>query len=544
MVQNKVIHLAQPNTLYKFLSKKERQEIVSLKVTGVLGYNDFNDVLDEMCDVYGEYDEHDNFIIDYKETPALRHLDLGEAIYVDGDTLPEFGYRAQLESLILPNGITSTVYRGDVESGFSESENLKTLVLPNGLKEIGGFNSCENLSDLVLPEGLTTINIYAFSGCRSITSIHIPSTVKELHGSSFSGCSISKYEVDEENPYYIAIDGVIYSKDLNTLIAFPSDYPEKQFVVPSTTKVIDDSAFMDSHVNTVILPNSLTEIRKHAFAFSSIRRLTIPNSVTSIGELTFRHCYQLEQLVLSNSLLTIPEQMVTSCSKLKTLEIPPSVKYLHYSAFAWCDLEHLILNNGLEEITDDGVMLMRRSTLQEISLPKTLKKVPGGAFNYSPFIKAFNIDPKNPFFTIIDGALCSKDGKILYSVPDFDRESFVVPEGIEVIEERVFAFMPKLKNIILPNSLRKIKSRAFQNTNSLKEIRIPSKVTNIHIDALWSDSLKAIIMESYLPPTITGPIRDYEWRYKDVSLIVPPNTLDSYKKAKGWDAFDIQSPSA
>jgi hypothetical protein len=539
---SRIINLEKPNTLSQFLSEKEQEEIVSLKITGYIGYKDFDDVLDSMCDTCGEYDEDDNFIPDYELTAAIRHLDLGGATYVDGDDLPYFGFHAPLETFILPKGVKSTLENGEYDTGLQDSETLTMIVLPDGLKIVGGFNSCENLTDLVLPESLEEIESYAFCGCKSIKSIRIPAKVRRFDGSCFADCMIEAYEVDKNNPFYVSVDGVVYSKDMHTLVAFPSAYPQKQFVVPETTKAIGDSAFMFSNVENIILPSGLVKIEDNAFESSSIRNIAIPNSVISIGKLAFRFCTKLECLNLSESLSTIPEQLISSCLSLKTLEIPSSVRILHYSAFAWCEnLEHLILNDGLEEIADDGVMMINGGQLKEIHLPKTLKKIPGGAFNYSPFIKAFSLNPENPYFSIIDDALCSKDRKVLYSVPNFDRDSFVVPEGIEVISERVFAFMPNLKSVILPSSLRSIESRAFQNVESLKELRIPSGVIEVDIDALWADSLKTIIMDGSLPPHMTGYVRDDEWRYRDVNLIVPKGSENAYQSSIGWKSFHIKS---
>lgn len=99
MEKRKVIHLEEANTLSNFLTKEERENIVSLKITGYIGQKDFEDVLDEMCDASGEYD---SFIPDYELTPALRHLDLGEATYADGEGMPYFGFHAQLENLYSP----------------------------------------------------------------------------------------------------------------------------------------------------------------------------------------------------------------------------------------------------------------------------------------------------------------------------------------------------------------------------------------------------------------------------------------------------------
>ena len=112
---SKTIHLKKANTLTSFLSEKERQEVVSLKITGFIGCKDFEDVLDEMCDVWSEYDEEGNYIPNYKNSAAIRILDLGEATYVDGENLPFFGFRSQLETFILPHGVKSTL-DGDEEA--------------------------------------------------------------------------------------------------------------------------------------------------------------------------------------------------------------------------------------------------------------------------------------------------------------------------------------------------------------------------------------------------------------------------------------------
>jgi hypothetical protein len=542
MEKSKVIHLKEANTLSNFLTPEERFGVVSLKITGFVGRKDFDDVLDDMCDVYGLYDDDDNWIPDYEESAAIRHLDMGEATYVDGDNLPYFGYHVQLETFILPKGIKSTIDGDGFESGLSESEMLKTLVLPEGLKNVDGFWSCPNLKDVVLPEGLEGIGCHAFRGCTAITSIRIPASVKYLYGSSFSGCKIKAYEIDDKNPYFTVVDGVVFSKDLTTLVAFPSAYPHEHYVVPSTTRIIGKCAFEDSCISYVELPIGLLSIKESAFSASHIRKIEIPNTVTELGEMVFRHCYNLEHIQLSKGLSKIPRMTFSGCIKLKSLELPSSVKSICYSAIAWCDaLEYLKLNNGLEEIVDEGPMLGVNGDLKEVNFPITLNKVPGGVFNYSSYIKEFNLAPDNPYFSIIDSALCSKDGKTIYSVPDFLRCSYKIPEGVEVIAERAFAFLPELHTIELPSTLRTIECRAFQGCKSLTQIQIPAGVVKVHIDALWADNLKNILMESSVPPEMNGYIRDDEWRYRDVNLFVPEESVAAYKKALGWRSFNVKA---
>lgn len=541
MEKSKAIHLEEANTLANFLTPEERQNIVSLKITGLIGRKDFDDVLDDMCEVYGLYDKDDNYTPDYELAAAIRHLDLGDATYVDGEELPFFGYHAQLETLILPQGITTTIDRGERDTGISESEKLKTLVLPKGLKTAGGFHSCVNLTGLLLPEGLEVIEPFAFSGCESITAIRIPASLKSISGSSFAGCNITAYEIDEKNPYYTVIDGVLYSKDLKTLVAFPSAYNGKSFVIPETTKIIGHSAFKDAKAEKVVLPQGLTTIEGWAFEGSSVRSIEMPDSVTELGELAFRFCFQLEHIRLSNSLSVIRSQTFSRCPQLKRLEIPESVKRIYYSAIALCnELEYLKLNDGLEEIVDEGPMLGVYGDLRELNLPKTLKKVPGGVFNYSPYIKGFNLDPDNPYFSTIDGALCSKDGKTLYSVPDVNRCSYKVPEGIEVIGERALSFLPSLLTVELPSTLRTIKRGAFQGCDSLTSISIPAGVKKVDIDSLWADNLKTVIMRCAIPPEMTGTVNDDEWIYRNVDLSVPRDSVALYMRTPGWKCFRVK----
>lgn len=542
METTKVIHLEKANTLAQFLSGKEREELVSLKVTGFIGRDDFEDVLEDMCYVYGEYDDDDNFIPYEDGANAIKHLDLGEAIYVDGDNLPHFGFHTQIETFILPQGLKSTLDGGEFETGLCGADTLKTLVLPQGLKTVGGFCACENLEELVLPEGLEVIESNAFTGCDSITSIRIPASVEELYGSSFAGCNIEAYEVDEGNEHYTAIDGVVYTKDLKTLVAFPSAYPHKHFVVPSTTQVIGDGAFMDSKIESVDLPNGLSTIEYWAFEGASIRSIEIPDTVTEVGEVAFRFCRNLEHVNLSAGLTEISRQMFSSCYKLKELDIPSNIKYIRYSALAWCDgLEILHLHDGLEEIVSGGPMLIRGGQLREVTFPKTLKKVPGGVFNYSPYIEKYQLDLENPYFSVIDGVLYSKDGKVLYAVPNRKRTSFNIPEGVEVIADMAFIDMYELNQITLPSTLRIIGDRAFQGCNKVETIRLPIGLVEVEKLFLFScDRLKTVIMESIVPPKMIGNVREKDWIYQKIELLVPKDSVAEYKNAPGWRDFIVK----
>ena len=534
-----IIHLDKPNTLSQHLTNCEIYNISILKITGVIGRKDLEDVLDDMCTAWGTYDDDDNFIPDLEETPALRHLDLGDSEYVDGTCMPPFGYKSQLESFILPKGLESF---GGPDNGICGTDTLRHIVFQNGIKIIGNILSCPNLANIAFPDSLEEICPFTFTGCSSITSVRLPSRLKSFDGTSFAGCNIKAFEIDENNPYFSVIDGVVYNKDLTVLVAFPSAFPNKHFDIPKSTITIGHGAFMDSKLETISIPDGVKNIDEDAFEGSSLKRIEMPDSVINVGRMAFRSCFELERVRLSNSLSVLPAQLFGSCPRLKELDVPSSVKQIYYSTIAWSGgLERLHLHDGLEEIVDEGPMLGTYGELYEVNLPKTLKKIQGGLFNYSEILNDYNLDSDSPYFKVIDSALCSYDGKEIFAVPGFCRTEYVIPEGIEVIGIRAFAFLPNIKFIKLPQTIKEIKSRAFQGCSSLLGLVIPSSIERVDIDALWADNLKYISIDKPTPPKMTGHVsKEKDWRYKDVELYVPKDSVEEYKKAPGWNSFNVK----
>ncbi len=534
------IRLDTPGTLSKKIPLCLGLQITSLKITGFLNRQDFDDVLDAICSSMGEYDDDDNYILYLDESPSLRCLDMGEAIFVDGEELPFFGFHTQLETLILPKGISSIFESGEHDTGFSGSEMLKKLVLPEGIKILDGLHDCPNLKEVKLPESVECIESYTFAGCTSIEKIRIPKNVSYFDGSSFADCHISRFELDSDNPNFKEIDGVIYSKDLSRLVAFPSYYPHANFAIPPTTRIIGWGAFMDSRIDSIEIPESVEEIEEEAFQGSGIKSIAIPDSVKKIGKLAFRFCRNLESIKLSGSISKIPEQLFSSCHSLKKIDIPSNIKKIEYTALAWCDgLEEIIFHSGVEKVTPSEPLLIRTSHLKRVVIPDTLKFLPGGAFSYSGNPDVFELDSRNPYFSLRDGILYSKDGSRIISVPNRNRVRFDVPAGVTVISEMVFLDMVNLEEVTLPDTLKAIESRAFQGCNSLRMITIPASVTQVDINALWADNLEDVYLGCNIPPTMTGTISQKDWRYRNVRFHVPRESVTAYRNSPGWQCFDI-----
>lgn len=114
-------------------------------------------------------------------------------------------------------------------------------------------------------------------------------------------------------------------------------------VIPSkingiTVETIGNTAFQNSAVTSVTIPDSVTAIPDAAFAnCSKLTNISIPNSVTYIGYSAFSSCTSLKSITLPSSLSSISEALFSGCSQLTTIHIPDSVSSIQSYAFCACE---------------------------------------------------------------------------------------------------------------------------------------------------------------------------------------------------------------
>ena len=144
----------------------------------------------------------------------------------------------------------------------------------------GAFYSCGSLTSVTIGDSVTSIGDSAFECCGSLTSVTIGDSVTSIGYGAFRECtSLTSILVDNDNTAYQSIDGNLYSKDGNTLIAYAIGKIEKSFTIPE----------------------SVTSIGDYAFAWCrSLTSVTIPDSVTSIGDWAFRYCTSLMSVTFAN----------------------------------------------------------------------------------------------------------------------------------------------------------------------------------------------------------------------------------------------------
>ena len=154
-----------------------------------------------------------------------------------------------------------------------------------------------------LPEQLEVLESNAFVYCH-FDVFRIESTLPAQDiVYSFYDCTIDAYEVREDHPLYQAIDGVLFSKDGKTLLAYPGGRMDEHYDVPAGVEHIWPYAFGTDYLKTISLPIGLKTIGNGAFSdCGRLQSIAIPLTVTEIGDYAFWGCVSLELVSLPNGL--------------------------------------------------------------------------------------------------------------------------------------------------------------------------------------------------------------------------------------------------
>ncbi|MBO4217617.1 MAG: leucine-rich repeat protein [Clostridia bacterium] len=205
------------------------------------------------------------------------------------------------------------------------------------------------LTGVTIPSTVEEIDSYAFAYC-GLTSVFIPANVATVRsGSSFYKCgSLTEITVDEENPVYTSVDGVVYTKDMTELVCYPAGKTETSFTVPdSVLRIKSFEAFCgNEHLTNVVLPASVTEIRVAFYECTGLTSVAIPEGNTRIWHSTFYNCTDLASVAIPASVTEIGERAFFGCGSLTTV-------YYYGTAEQWAAIT---VGEGNEALTNASVV--------------------------------------------------------------------------------------------------------------------------------------------------------------------------------------------
>ena len=318
----------------------------------------------------------------YAQSSPVFYEDYG--IWFDKETGTVTGVEEGLTELELPYKLGGKKVEKIGEKAFFECKTLQSVTFSESVKEIEAlaFAGCTELSEIVFAEGLEQIGSEAFAQCSKLTEITLPSSVTKVKEYAFSYCEgLSEITVSERNKEYSSVDGVLFNKNLTTLVQYPCGKKEREYSVPDTVTAIGKGAFSYcSGLTELLLPQGVTFIGEYAFFnCDSLTEITLPHSVSQIGKEAFGWCDSLKKAVLPESLSKIEYGLFWYAKSLEEIVIPDSVTAIGDDAFASCEsLKQIVFSEGLKTVGEES--FYNCIGISELNLPKSLQQVGKKAF--------------------------------------------------------------------------------------------------------------------------------------------------------------------
>ncbi|MCD8019852.1 MAG: leucine-rich repeat domain-containing protein [Clostridiales bacterium] len=301
-------------------------------------------------------------------------------------------------------------------------ESIITAVVEEGVTTISqyAFLSCSNMTDLTIPASVTSIGDYILRKCTSISvitvsssnqyycsednvlfdksqstlivsaadktgSYTVPSTVESISNRAFENCgdleeliiqknvtsigkrvftnclSLKSIIVSSDNESYCSVDGVLYSKDKTSLIAYPKAL-SGSYTIPSGVTKIENWAFVNcTKLTGITIGENVTKIGLASFArCTALTSITIPDSVMTIGAVSFAGCLNLSDVFIGSGVTVIDNAAFVNCYELDTISVPDTVtrvgSYIlgyNVASFTVNEEETSITFTGLEKA--DGI---------------------------------------------------------------------------------------------------------------------------------------------------------------------------------------------
>ncbi|MDY6380561.1 MAG: leucine-rich repeat domain-containing protein [Bacteroidales bacterium] len=245
---------------------------------------------------------------------------------------------------------------------------------------------------ILIPEQTLKIEHAAFSGCKLVTEIFVPQSVKDIHERVFFDCdSLSRINVDERNPYFCSVDGVLFSKDMTLLKAYPENRPGNTYAIPTSVETIGEMAFYGSnHLQSMVIPENVRFIHKGGFTgCHSLKRMTIKPGLLAIRDEAFFYCTGLETIELPETLCEIGGYAFLNCKSLVNVNIPSKIKIIRPSTFERCEsLKSIYTGDHVEKIEKSA--FKECSSLEEIKTSDYLSEIGDWAFEWCENLKSIS----------------------------------------------------------------------------------------------------------------------------------------------------------
>lgn len=478
---------------------------------------------------------------------------------------------------------------------FSENKNLKEVVVGDGIRKIDySFYNCKNLSKVELGTYTDTLirafdNCYnlrevtfksescyvssAFYGCRSLSIVNIPS-ISTWCSYRFNYWPFSGLEKD----IYLYIQGqpvvsvtVPYGLTHIGNRQFAGIRTIKEINLPQTVRVIGKSAFAETGIKEISIPEGCDSIMDYAFEGLKLEKLIIPASVQYLGNLRTA----TRKLIFEETTDTITIDNDGADRKnnneyreaeymqgVREVQLKRPIKGL----LAITGYYKTNRQNSYEKTAHYGVnssAFYGNETLRKIVIGKYFnKELHANTFVNCRYLDSLIIeDADEPiiFFQSCIYMIEKKDNPDYYDIKPYYRSEFgdspleyvyvgrnIIYKEIDVEYYWQYKYTGKRPSPFASKTVKEIfigdNVETLPDKNLFKDCPIETICIGKRLDEIpegtfshTENSLKTITLHNETPPTYISGFSNYD--YVNCKLFVPRSAMDSYKLSEPWGKF-------
>ncbi len=412
---------------------------------------------------------------------------------IEGEKVIINGYLGEAAVVAIPPSIEGKPVRTIGEFAFRPNDeypgraNLATVLIPDSVTsiDVGVFYECSSLTSITIPDSVTTIGWGAFYHCTklkyivlsanlaalpdrlleatAIESITIPRSTTSLQAGTFHGCeNLKNVFIEAGNPSYVAVDNVVFTKDIKTLVFYPAGIRAERYDVPMGVTTLAVEAFDVTKIDYISVPESVTTLEEDVFAYGQFGYIEFPESITSFPNGLFFHCGGVS----------------------RGLVIPASVTSIGENCFYYCGITKLYFEGNppteVSEIafpgtSDQAVIYVRSENAG--NWPDVWYGMPVIETSVFPLDYDYSIENNG----IIINAYNGDDTEL-----EFPETMFGYP--VVGLASDVFNGEENIVSIIVPSGVTQIGDRAFANCASLKSVFFLGNAPEIGTDLFLNTS--------------------------------------------------------
>ncbi|MCR5223838.1 MAG: leucine-rich repeat domain-containing protein [Bacilli bacterium] len=415
--------------------------------------------MEELQSKYGDSLDDEQIFIDYPELEKFKNNEYAFLEYMDF----EYPDKSMLGSIIKENKELQNAYRLVIDDSVTElspgslamNNGIKEIVVPGTVTKINqAFAYNVSIEKVVFEEGLGSIPPYTFIVASKLKSIVIPSTVKEISSYAFMQCT-NLSNIENNSDEFKLIDGVLYDKNLTSIILYPGAKQDEVYDIPDGIKSIEEDTLSNNYIRTINIPSSVVNISPYAFDNT--------NKLESINVDANNSNYESVDDVLIDK--KEKELLIYPINK-KNIDyvIPEGITSIHYSCF------------------DSD------TPIENITIPASVTDI--GNFYELKHIKNINLSQDNKSFVLENNALFDINKTKLYKYISNEATTlYSIPNTVTSIEPNAF-YGSNLTRVVIPNSTNRISYDTFRNCKNLSSAHFEnSNGWNANGEALNSDDL-------------------------------------------------------